>query len=179
MAVPASSPPYQAESTAVAPCAAVFMATALPLVRTTTTGLPVAIIAFTKPSCGSGRAMSLRSWPSPSWEPFKPTKTSVTSESFATFSASASIAGTGGIQLSSAPPPLPFCVYSTLRAYLRPPSNGIGAGPPRRPPIPCPWPGPNPAGRAPAGPLGFTSLSSRNSVILPLRFHWPVRAEIA
>jgi hypothetical protein len=61
MEVPASSPPYQADSTAAAPDAAEFIATALPLVRTTTTGLPVAMIVFTRISCGSGSSIAARS----------------------------------------------------------------------------------------------------------------------
>src|ERR1035437_8998550 len=163
IAVPASSPPYQAESSAAAPAAAELTARALPLVRITTTGLPVAIIAFTRLSCVSGRSISLRSWPSPSCDPFRPTNTSATSESLTTFSASASNTGAGGIQFSSAPPPGPFCVYSTLTAYLRPPSNCIGGGPPRRGPWRCP--GPQPAGGGPGGALGVGFFFSRDNLI--------------
>ena len=111
MAVPASSPPYHAATSAAACSAAKFAAMALPLVRTTITGLPVAMTAFTRFSCGSGRSRLVRSPPmkpgmftrrisSPSSSELRPTKTIATSDSFASVTASARAAAAGGIQPS-------------------------------------------------------------------------------
>ena len=108
---------------------------------------------------------------SPSSSELRPTKTTATSEPFASASASESVASAGGIQASWIVPPAPVWRYSTRRAYFRPASRATRTRTGRRGPgaawVEVTWvEGPPPT---------VSSLSSRNRRAVAVQFHMPVR----
>ena len=112
IAVPPSSPGYQAWRIAFACSFAQFTAIALPLITTTTSGLPVAFTASSSCSSSFGRSSVVRSPPlKPGWStPFSspsrsevmPTTATTTSASRAAATARSCMSGIGGIHTSRA-----------------------------------------------------------------------------
>src|SRR5580658_6683835 len=125
MACAPACPGYHACRTADAFALAQVYATALPLIDTTISGLPVALIASSKCCCDAGRAMSVRSPPanpsarrgidSPSNRGERPTKATTTSACAAAAFACSNRTGAGGIQLNAttAPKGELRCAYLT------------------------------------------------------------------
>ena len=110
IAVPPSSPGYHACRIAFACCFAQLSAIALPLITTTTSGLPVAFTASSSCCSSRGRSRLVRSPPlKPGWStPFSspsrsevmPTTATTTSAARAAATARLSTSGCGGIHTS-------------------------------------------------------------------------------